>query len=283
MLHANPLIWVIGGTQESRELAVALAQANLPCLITVTTSAARSLYPTHAKLSLWVGRLTPEALPAFLQTHRISCILDASHPYAVAISQLAIDASIQFQLPYLRYERPLLPEPEPVPESKITGTQPLNLPNPPILHLNSFATLLQGAELEGERVLLTVGYRFLTHFQSWHNRAILFARILPSVTALEAALAAGFTPDRLIALRPPLTADLERALWQQWQISTVVTKASGVAGGEDIKRQVAADLGIRLVMIDRPLLSYPQQTSQIQEAIDFCQRHFSRLNRQIRP
>lgn len=250
-------IWLIGGTQESVHLATELIRAHLPCLITVTTESARSLYPISPFLQLWVGKLTTAQLPGFLQRHQIHCILDASHPYAVEISQLAIDVATQFQLPYLRYERPALP-PQAI-ES--------------CLYLNSFEELITGNTLLEERVLLTLGYRNLALFQQWHDRATLFARLLPSVAALEAALAAGFTPDRLIALRPPLSLDLERALWQHWNLSMVVTKASGSAGGEDIKRQIAAELGIKLVIINRPTLAYPQQTSDMDSAIAFCQHH----------
>ncbi|WP_238393351.1 precorrin-6A/cobalt-precorrin-6A reductase [Myxacorys almedinensis] len=38
---------------------------------------------------------------------------------------------------------------------------------------------------------------------------------------------------------------LERSLWRQWQISTVVTKASGTPGGEQVKRNVAKALGVK--------------------------------------
>jgi precorrin-6A/cobalt-precorrin-6A reductase len=124
-----------------------------------------------------------------------------------------------------------------------------------------------------------MGYKSLHWFQPWHDRATLFARILPSAIALGAALQAGFTSERLIALRPPISAELERALWQQWQISMVVTKASGVAGGEDIKRQVAAELGVQLVIIDRPPVPYPQQTSDLQTALTFCQQNLSDKSR----
>jgi precorrin-6A/cobalt-precorrin-6A reductase len=67
---------------------------------------------------------------------------------------------------------------------------------------------------------------------------------------------------------------LEKALWQQWDISLVVTKASGTAGGEDIKRTVAAQLGIPLIVIDRPVVEYPQQTSDLSVAIEFCRQQY---------
>lgn len=243
-------LWLIGGTQESVALAKSIAQAQLPCIISVTTESARSLYPAASTLSVYVGRLNPAQIHQFLQQQQIIAVLDASHPYAVEISQNAIAVTFEQKIPYLRYERPMLQQ-----ENSL-----------------DFETLLTGQKLQGQRVLLAIGYTHLHLFQAWHQRATLFARILPSAIALEAAFKAGFTPDKLICLRPPMSADLEKALWRQWQISLVVTKASGTAGGEDIKRSVAAELGIPLIAINRPTIKYPQQTSNLSIALEFC-RH----------
>ncbi len=261
-------IWLIGGTRESGELARALLQAQIPCTVTVTTEAARSLYPHAAGLHVWVDRLDLQSLPNFLQTQRITAVLDASHPFAVEISELAIAVANKFQLPYLRYERPEIAPAELRPDELLLNSRELSFENLDALFTSNI--------LIGQRTLLTIGYRFLHRFYPWQQRATLFARILPSTTALEAALAAGFTSDRLIALRPPVSAEVERALWQQWQISMVVTKASGKPGGEDVKRQLAAELGVNLALINRPLVFYPQQTSNLKAAVEFCQHHSSR-------
>ncbi|NJN85475.1 MAG: cobalt-precorrin-6A reductase [Leptolyngbyaceae cyanobacterium SL_7_1] len=263
-------VWLIGGTQDSVVLAHLLAQGSLACVVSVTTESARSLYRGISPLSVWVGCLTPETIASFLQTQAIDQILDASHPFAVEISALAIEAAQRYSLPYLRYERANL-EPTPTTPANLPVDLPRDLPRG-LIELDSFNTLIAGHWLAGQRVLLVVGYRSLPLFQPWQHRATLFARILPSTMALTTALAAGFTPDRLIALRPPLSVELERSLWQHWQISTVVTKASGQAGGEGVKRQVAASLGVRLIVIRRPTIRYPQQTSEIATALAFCQR-----------
>lgn len=255
-LPFNQCLWLIGGTQESAQLAKAIAHTHISCIISVTTESARALYPPAPNLQVWVGRFTLAQIQEFLQQQQIVAVLDASHPYAVEISQLAIAATQKLKIPYLRYERPSLDQ----------GTRGEVL--------DSFETLLSGNYLQGQRVLLTVGYRPLYLFQPWQDRATLFARILPSAIALAAADWAGFTPDRLICLRPPIFADLEKALWQQWKISLVVTKASGTPGGEDVKRTVAAQLGVPLIVINRPLVDYPQQTSDLSVALEFCQQQF---------
>ncbi len=258
MLDIGDRLWLIGGTSESVALAEAIASLGLSCTVTVTTVAAESLYPKSSMLRVQVGRLDAAYLEPFLQEQRIAAILDASHPYAVEISQMAIAAATVRQIPYLRFERPAIDE---------------RTENSKVILLDSFKTFLAGDYLYQQRALLTVGYKALPLFRSWQDRSTLFARILPAVTSLEAAISAGFSSDRIIALRPPVPAELEKALWRYWDISLVVTKASGVAGGEDVKRVVAAELGIPMIVIARPTVDYPRQTNDLAVALEFCRNH----------
>ncbi|MEO1401995.1 MAG: cobalt-precorrin-6A reductase [Cyanobacteria bacterium J06635_1] len=271
-LAPTQCLWIIGGTQESATIVRAIAHRKLEptsYLISVTTPAAVNLYP--AGTDVWVGRLTPDRLSTFLNDYQIGAILDASHPFATAISELAIAAAHKYSLPYLRYERPACTGVACNAASLAPSASPACSPAPTnLLTVPDYPTLLAGDLLAGHRVLLTVGYQALALFAPWQSRATLFARILPSATALAAAQAAGFEPQRLIAVRPPLTPAFEKALWQQWQITTVVTKASGAAGGEWVKHQIADSLGVRLVIIARPMVNYPQVTNRLSEAIAFA-------------
>ncbi len=227
------------------------------CLVSVTTEAAIALYPDSDLITVKVGALSPEAMVRLIQEYEIKIIIDASHPYATAISESAIALAKQWDLPYLRYERPNLSAE----------------PDDQTIILDSFDTLVNGDYLQQQRVLLTIGYKALPQLQPWHEYAQLFARILPTVTSLKAAVAAGFTHKQLIALRPPVSYDLEKALCLQWEISLIVTKASGKAGGEDTKKAVAQALNIPLIIIDRPHLIYPEKTSTLENVVTFCQDH----------
>lgn len=261
-MDSNLRLWLIGGTSESAALAGAIATLQIPFTVTVTTASAKGLYPANCRqLEIRVGQLNHTTIQQFLQEQNIGAILDASHPHAAEISRLAIATSRQQNIPYLRYERPQIQELD-----KTT-------PESDVLHLDSFDTLVSGDYLAGQRVMLTLGYRTLPKFKIWQNRAVLFARILPSLVSLEVALNSGFTGDRIIAIRPPISAELEASLWQQWEISLAVTKASGNAGGEGMKRQVARELNVPLIIIDRPKISYPQYTEDRAIAIEFCRRH----------
>ena len=248
-------MWLIGGTSESASIASSLADLDITCIVTTVTENARTLY--NPRIEVAVGGMNLAQMSFFCQQNSIAVIVDASHPYATEVSRQAIALATQLDITYLRYERVSY-------QSAIAKT------NPYVVELNSFAELLAGDYLAQKRVLLTIGCNALPQFQSWHDLAILFARVLPKIQSLEIALASGFTSDRLIALRPPIDEKLEAALWQQWGISLVVTKASGKAGGEDIKRKVAADLQIPLIVITRPQVDYPQQTGELREVLDFC-------------
>ena len=248
-------IWLIGGTTESIAITNHLKAYESCTIITVATATARSLYPDHFQVK--VGCLNTWQMEVFCQQNKIGAIIDASHPYAVEVSQNAIATAQSLNLPYLRYERMSV-------ESSVKSDR--------ITVLDSFETLLKGNYLNNQRVLLTIGCKVLPLFKSWHQRAQLWARILPKPESLQIALASGFTSERLICLRPPINLELETALWRQWQISLVVTKASGKAGGEEIKIQVAEKLDIPLIIISRPKISYPQQTSCINEVVVFCHK-----------
>ena len=272
-------LWLIGGTEESRWLVDNILMRipgtvglPPPLLISVTTASARRLYPENPAVMVWVGKLTEDQTHAFIEAHNIGAILDASHPFATDISHRAVALAQQYGLPYLRYERPQV--------TLATSNEWLDATGRPgNILLPQLTDLFAGSYLEQERTLLTLGYRMLSDFALWQSRGKLFVRILPSQPALAAALAAGFTSDRIIALRPPISMRLERALWQQWQITQVVTKASGQAGGEDRKQAIAAELGIRLIRLARPVLSYPTQTDCLDVAIEFAIKHAQKHHR----
>jgi precorrin-6A/cobalt-precorrin-6A reductase len=249
-------IWIIGGTSDSVKVTRSIASLSLPCLVTVTTADAVSLYRDMPNLSVIIGRLNQSTIQDFCQEKCIKIIIDASHPHAELVSQTAIDLSRTLNIPYIRYERPEL----------ASGKG---------IELDSVETLVKGNYLLGQRVLLTLGYKALPQFREWHDRATLFTRLLPVVHSLEKAIEAGFTSDRIIALRPPISAEIERALWRQWGITLVVTKASGSAGGEDIKRTVAKELDVSLITITRPQLDYPRQTTELTDIIHFCQNYYA--------
>lgn len=264
----KPQVWLIGGTSESAELAKALSAQAIPYILTVTTLAAKRLYPEQANVR--VGAMAPDTMTDFVVSQNVRCILDASHPFATAISQQVIalchsshtTPNTQPTFSYLRYERPTLKSTDELTESIHSPGQ--------ITTVKEVEALLTSDLLHHQRVLFTLGYRYLSLFAPLRQTSKLFARVLPSPEAIAGAIASGFSSEEIIAMRPPISLALEKSLWQQWKISQVVAKASGQPGGEAIKRQAAAELGIHLILLQRPSIRYPRQTHCVSEAINFC-------------
>lgn len=286
-------------------LAEALAEAGVPFVVTVTTEAARALYAQTIytqTMRVVVGALSALEMKAFVEKWGVRCILDASHPFANMVSQQAIAlAKSGFDESGLAKRELTKSEPDKSePEKSVTSSRPANLQTHQLYYLryerqsileierpkvensensvtyvDSLEDLIETDILRCQRVLFTVGYRHLAQFAPLRQSSALFARVLPSVDAIKGAIAAGFSSKEIIALRPPVSADVEMALWQQWQITCVVAKASGAAGGEKTKRAIAARLGVWLVLIKRPQLIYPHQTNSVSSAVEFCCKRLS--------
>lgn len=237
--------WLIGGTSESRTIAQRLSQQGIDWVATVVTAAARRLYQGLPG-QVQVGALDATGIQTLLKKYGVRAIIDASHPFATEISHQAMATG----LPYLRFER-----------------QRYSLV-PPAESLSDLDTLFQPQYLENRRVLLTLGVKVLHRFRSWQSRSHLWARILPA--AESQAIQAGFTKEQLICDYPVSDAVTEKSLWQGLAVDTVVTKASGAPGGLPTKLAAAQALGVCLLVIDRPLLVYPQQTQELDAVVDFC-------------
>ncbi|BAQ65462.1 cobalt-precorrin-6A reductase [Geminocystis sp. NIES-3709] len=251
------MIWLIGGTSESVTIAHLLTKQRQDFIVTVTTPNATKLYQSISHYQILVGKLSSSEIASFIRQYKIDLIIDSSHPFAVNISQTVINISEQLQICYIRYERPLINN------------------SSSVIYINSIESLLtENSLIYQKRVLLTIGAKFLHLFTNYHQSATLYARILPYSESINQAYQANFSCDRIIALRPPISAQLEKALWQMWNIDIVITKAGGKAGGEDIKQEIAQELNIPLIIIQRPKLNYPLMISSIEEISFYLKRLF---------
>lgn len=274
---ARACIWLVGGTSESAELAQRLTVLSLTYVVTVTTVAAKNLYPPTAQVL--VGRMTLADMQQFALRWQVRGILDASHPFASEVSRQAMAVARQQVIAYLRYERPEAASNNDTAKSYVfeqsnaTGSVTFIDTIEDLLVDGFFSASAAAAALPRPRhVLFTIGYRELHKVSPLRKSAQLFARILPSEEAIAGALSAGFSSSKIMAMRPPVSPALEAALWQQWQITHVVAKASGAAGGEQTKRAIATQSGVVLILIRRPRLIYPNQTHLISVATEFCSK-----------
>ena len=252
------MILLLSGTSEGRILGARLRAEGVPFIASVTTPEARHLFAAiDPAPEVLVTRFSAEALATLIGERRICAILDATHPFAQHISATAMQAAVQAQIGYVRYERP--------------STSPVDSPSTredgAIIVAPDVQAAVQLCLERGSRVFLTTGTKTLPMFREVMARKWVMARILPTMASLSQALQAGFAPAQILALRGPFSEELERALLREYQIDLLVTKDSGAAGGLDTKLKAATALRVPAVVVSRPPLQYANLCHDLEQAV----------------
>lgn len=246
-----PRVLVFGGTSEGRELAQWL-NARGTCQVTVSslTEYGGSLVEGMERVQSITGQMDEAQMERLIRDGGFSCVVDATHPYAVRVSQDVAESARACAVRYYRVLR------EGEPEGPWVG----------------FDTAEQAAAYvarqEG-RVLLTTGSKDLAIYAKALENCPerLFVRILPVAQSLAAADELGIPASRIIAMQGPFSQELNEALLRELDIATMVTKASGAAGGFWEKVRAAQACGVQVVVVHRPPEQDGLSLGQLQEAL----------------
>ncbi|QEN14478.1 cobalt-precorrin-6A reductase [Mycolicibacterium sp. ELW1] len=218
-------ILLLGGTGEARALAA-------------------RLHPDRDIVSSLAGRVPDPALPVgpvriggfggvdglrqWLRANDISAVVDATHPFAATMTAHAAQACAELNLPHLVLSRPAW---DPAGAVRVPSD-------------TDAADLI--AEQGFSRVFLTTGRSGVKPFTG--SGAWFLIRV---VTPPDAEVLP--RNHEVLLSRGPYGYDDERTLLRDNRIDVLVTKNSGGALTE-AKLHAANDLGVTIVMIDRPPL-----------------------------
>jgi precorrin-6x reductase len=231
-------ILLFGGTSEGRELAGWLAsRRSCELWVSSVTDYGTSLVSDFSGVHTLTGAMSEPEIEQFIGEHALSCVIDATHPYAAHVSASIAQACEVTGVPLERVCR----KDEPVDERcHICGDA-----HEAAEYLNS----TQG------NILLTTGSKELDIY----TRAIdgfkdrLYVRVLPVESSIRACRESGIPAQHVIALQGPFSTQLNVALIREYDSSVLVTKASGKAGGFEEKLAAARQCGIESIVISRPL------------------------------
>ncbi len=240
------LLWLFSGTGEGPRLAEAWLDLGWSLEVFVVSASAARSYPARPGLMLRVGAVGDRTdLQRLLERARSQgqaplWIVDATHPFATRISTDLALMSEALAQPLVRLTRPVLQLPDAAGTTVIPDWQALTTSVP-----------------YGARVLLAIGARQLPLVGALLPGRVLHARVLPTAESLATALAAGVPSDQLAPLHPGgADQELLQALCRRWRIDTVVARASG-GRTERGWRQLARELGLQLLLLQRPALVLP--------------------------
>ena len=98
------MIWVIGGTKDSRDFLEKFIEHDTNIIVsTATEYGAKLIENLPVKTSS--AKMDKEAMLKFVENNGIIKIIDTSHPYAFEVSKNAMEVAEEKNIEYFRFER----------------------------------------------------------------------------------------------------------------------------------------------------------------------------------
>ncbi|GLQ06166.1 precorrin-6A reductase [Sneathiella chinensis] len=220
---------LLGGTGE----AVALNRwlGDRPSVDLVTSLAGRTrLPPTLQGQVISGGFRARGGLDAFLKEQAIDLVVDATHPFAAAMTRQAVQSCDRLGVAYVRYSRP--------PWDAVPGDR--------WIEARDMADA--AARMDGyKRIFLSVGRQEVGAFAALPGRYFLVRSVEP------VAFRPGNSVVREIRGKGPFHREDELALLRDHRIDLVVSKNSGGAATY-AKIEAARRAGVPVMVISRPAL-----------------------------
>lgn len=242
-MHVRVLL--LGGTAEARALAATLTERRVELISSLAGRVTNPAMPVgQTRIGGFGGA---SGLETFLVDESISAIVDATHPFAESITSNACLAASRSGLPLLVLRRPgWIEQP---------GDQWTRVPD-----ITTAARVV--AATAPATIFLTTGRRDLGAFSDDDDHHYLVRTVDPPT---------GAVPPKMTLLldRGPYVVDAERALMTNHKVRTLVTKDSGGPLTE-AKLSAARELGVPVVMVDRPALPADVRTvATVPAALDW--------------
>lgn len=244
---------LLGGTTEASRLAAALARhADVAATLSL---AGRTATPARAPIPVRVGGFGgPEGLAQYLGESRTDVVVDATHPFAAAISANAVAAAEIAGVPLLAYSRPPW-----VAGPGDSWTE--------VADIAAAAAYLAG--LRSRSVFLTTGRQNVAAFGAAPQHRYLIRTVDPAPMA--------DLPPRTTAVlgRGPFDEGAEHALMQAHGIELIVSKNSG-GDASGAKLAAARQLGLPVLMVRRPPVPARAECHALADVLAWIADHAAR-------
>ncbi len=225
---------LFAGTTEGYEIARFLQHYQIHTCACVATE-----YGTHSLtedefLTVRSGRMEQEDMVSFFREESPELVIDATHPYAVIVTENIKEACQTSDRPYVRVLRE-------------AGE------NQDAVYVSSPEAAASYLSETTGNVLLTTGSKELSSFTSipdYENR--LYARVLSLPKVMKDCADLGFVGKHLIGMQGPFSREMNEATLRQYDCKYLVTKDTGKAGGFQEKMDAAKNCNVTSVIIGRP-------------------------------
>jgi precorrin-6A/cobalt-precorrin-6A reductase len=236
-------ILILGGTAESRALAGRLAETGR--FDVMVSLAGRTAKPHEQPVPVRSGGFGgAEGLAGYLHDAKIDVLIDATHPYADAISANAARAAALGGVPLIALRRAAW--------EKVPGDQ--------WIETETIAAAVAALGAAPRRVFLALGRNEIAPFADAPQHTYL----VRSVDPVDPPLA---VPHAIyLTARGPFSAADDRALLERHRIDVVVAKNSG---GDATYGKIAASRALHLpvIMLKRPKLPEVESVETVADVL----------------
>lgn len=232
-------ILLFAGTTEGRWLAKSLQGLNISVYVSTATEYGKECVEGGCNIEVIAGRMDEKAITCFLIEHNIGLTVDATHPFAKAVTENIKNACKTCHVEYIRCLR----EEQTYKESQLGH----------VVFKDSVEEAVEYLQGREGKVFLTTGSKELnlyTRLADYKERC--YVRVLSTKEAVEESVALGFQGPHLIAMQGPFSKELNVAMLKYTQAKYFVTKESGKNGGFQEKLEAAKEAGVILIVIVRP-------------------------------
>ncbi len=220
-------VLILGGTAEARALAAELVARGVHVITSLAGRVGNPRLPAGEVRQGGFGG--PNGLAAWLRAECSDALVDATHPFAARMTASAAEAAALAGVPLLALRRPGWREGPGDAWERVAS-------------LHDAAALLTAPM----RVFLTTGRRSLPVFAPVTGVWFLARSVDPPEPPIPGNV-------QVILDRGPYTVEGERVLIRGHRLDVLVTKDSGGAM-TTAKLTAARELGLRVIMVDRPAL-----------------------------
>ena len=244
MKHHSQTIVLFAGTSEGRRLALHCAAEGRQVIVCVATEYGEQVLPEDENIRVHCGRMDEQEMHDFLRQEQMQpgteqvLVIDATHPYAVLVSQTLKKVCGDCHVRYVRLLRESA-------DAQIRDA-----------HVHLVDTVAEAAELAEQmsgNIFLTTGSKELSTFvQVVSDRSRVYVRVLPSRESVELCEQAGIGGKQLICMQGPFSQELNQATYAHIDAKILVTKESGQPGGFVDKLWAARARGMDCIVIRRP-------------------------------
>ncbi len=235
--HEN--VWILSGTSDGPIIANKLLGLNYVVFVSVISYKASSAYPKKNNLHIITGKILDDIeVCKFIKKYHIDLIIDATHPFALQISENLAKGCSQKNKMLLSFER----------KTNFKSSSE-----------SKYIEDLKGiklSEIKHKNLLLAIGARSLNAVAEYYmsSDVQIFARILATQESILNGFSSCIKNSNLAILNPSKFGEnkLEYYLCKNWEIDCILCRDSG-SYSQMIWEEISKKTNIKLFKLRRPV------------------------------